>query len=52
MVRSMRLQRSGARRGADRAGKRARYLFLFLFLSQCLCVYLLWVHACVLSVLQ
>lgn len=40
----MRLQKSGARRGADRAGKRELLLFLFL----CVCVYL-WVYACVLS---
>lgn len=39
----MRLQKSGARRGADRAGKRVRFLFLFL----CVCVRVyLWVYAC------
>lgn len=44
----MRLQKSGARRGADRAGKRELLLFLFLCVCVCVCVYL-WVYACVLS---
>lgn len=46
----MRLQKSGARRGADRAGKRGLLLFLFLCLCVCVCECVhLWVYACVLS---